>query len=314
MRTMGLVVAGVLLAGVLAGAMHFDDWYLAVTLESVPGTDPALNTAFLDGCPAPSKDGLILYLASNRPGGQGGIDIWAAHRESADDPWGAPVNLGAPINTPADEFCPTPLTDGHTLLFVSTKAGGCGGSDIYVSRQHVKRGWSEPAHLDCAINSPGDEASPFFAAEDGGGTLYFSSTRAGGYAQEAVGVAPDADIYASPVSPEGVVGTPELVPGVNTAANDFRPNLRRDALEMFFDSNRAGGFGGLDVWSATRETISDPWSVPINLGPNVNSSANETRPFLSWGGTTLYFGTTRQGVEGVSDIFFTTRTKVAGRP
>jgi hypothetical protein len=83
---------------------------------------------------------------------------------------------------------------------------------------------------------------------------------------------------------------------------------------MFFDSNRAGGFGGLDVWSATRETISDPWSVPINLGPNVNSSANETRPFLSWGGTTLYFGTTRQGVEGVSDIFFTTRTKVAGRP
>jgi hypothetical protein len=51
-------------------------------------------------------------MASNRPGGQGGLDIWAAYRDSADDPFGAPVNLGSPINTAADEFCPTPLTNG----------------------------------------------------------------------------------------------------------------------------------------------------------------------------------------------------------
>ena len=158
MRTIGMVAVAVLLAGVLAGAMQFEDWSQAVSLESVPGTDPALNTVSQDGCPAPSKDGLTLYMASNRPGGQGGLDIWAAHRESADDPFGAPVNLGPPVNTAADEFCPTPLTNGHDLLFVSTKAGGCGGSDIYVARNHVKRGWSKPEHLDCTVNSAGDEA------------------------------------------------------------------------------------------------------------------------------------------------------------
>jgi hypothetical protein len=305
-----MVAAGVLLAGVLAGAMQFEDWSQAVSLESVPGTDSALNTAAQDGCPAPSKDGLTLYMASNRPGGQGGLDIWAAYRESADDPFGAPVNLGAPINTAADEFCPTPLTDGHTLLFVSTKAGGCGGSDIYVARHHVKRGWAEPEHLDCTVNSAGDEASPFFVAEENDGALYFSSTRAGGFVAEAPGaVTGDADIYASAVSAEGVVSAPALVPG----ANDFRPNVRRDALEMFFDSNRGGGIGGLDIWSATRLTTSDPWSAPVNLGPSVNSIANETRPYLSWGGTTLYFGTTRVGVEGAGDIFFSTRTKVTGQ-
>jgi hypothetical protein len=309
-----MVAVAVLLAGVLAGAMQFEDWSQAVSLESVPGTDPALNTVSQDGCPAPSKDGLALYMASNRPGGQGGLDIWAAHRESADDPFGAPVNLGPPVNTAADEFCPTPLINGHDLLFVSTKAGGCGGSDIYVTREHVTRGWAVPEHLDCTVNSAGDEASPFFVAEEDGGALYFSSTRAGGFVAEAPGaVTGDADIYASPVSAEGVVAAPALVPGLNTPANDFRPSVRRDALEMFFDSNRGGGIGGLDIWSATREATSDAWSTPVNLGGNVNSAANETRPYLSWGGTTLYFGTTRAGVEGSGDIFFTTRTKVTGR-
>lgn len=49
------------------------------------------------------------------------------------------------------------------------------------------------------------------------------------------------------------------------------------------------------------------WSTPVNLGPNVNSAANETRPSLSWDAKTLIFGTTRPGVEGVSDIYYSTR-------
>ena len=314
MRTKGIVAICVLLAGTVAGAMQFNDWSPAVSLESVAGTDPALNTTFQDGCPAPSKDGLTLYMASNRPGGQGGLDIWAAHRDSADDPFDAPVNLGPPINTAADEFCPTPLINGHTLLFVSTKAGGCGGSDIYIAREHPKKGWEIPEHLGCGVNSAGDEASPFYVPEEGNGVLYFSSTKAGGFAADAPGaITGDADIYLSPVSAEGIVGAPSLVSGVNTSASDFRPHVRRDALEIFFDSNRGGGFGGLDVWSATRESTTDPWSVPVNLGANVNSLGNESRPFLSWGATTLYFGTTRAGVEGSGDIFFSTRTKVTGQ-
>jgi hypothetical protein len=311
MRTRGVgVLICLFLAGGAAGAMHFTEWSWSVSLESIPGTDPAINTTFNDGCPAPSKDGLALYMASNRPSGQGGLDIWVAYRDSADDPFGPPVNLGAPINTAADEFCPTPLTNGKALLFVSTKAGGCGGSDIYITREHVKKGWATPEHLGCGVNSAGDEASPFFVAEEGDGALYFSSTRAGGFAADAPGaVVGDADIYASPVSADGTVGAPALVPGVNSASNDFRPHVRRDALEIFFDSNRGGGFGGLDVWSATRDAAGDAWSLPTNVGPNINSSGNETRPYLSWGATTLYFGTTRTGVEGQGDIFVSTRQK-----
>ena len=63
-----------------------------------------------------------------------------------------------------------------------------------------------------------------------------------------------------------------------------------------------------DLYAATRATTSDSWSTPVNLGPNVNSALGaETRPSLSWDGTTLYFGSTRPGGEGNADHCVTTR-------
>jgi Tol biopolymer transport system component len=105
-------------------------------------------------------------------------------------------------------------------------------------------------------------------------------------------------------------GPAELVPVVNSDANDMQPYISRDGREIVFASDRSGGEGSFDIWSASREAITDPWSVPVNLGPNVNSAASETRPSLSWDGTMLLFGTTRPGVDGVSDIFYATRQRL----
>ena len=126
--------------------------------------------------------------------------------------------------------------------------------------------------------------------------LYFSSTRLGGLG----------DIYVSAFDGASF-GPPALVPGLNSPQDDFRPNLRRDGLEVFLDSNRPGGLGGLDLWTSTRPTIRDPWSMPTNLGSDVNSAANDLRPSLSWDGTTLYFGSVRAGGEGSQDVYVTTR-------
>ena len=100
---------------------------------------------------------------------------------------------------------------------------------------------------------------------------------------------------------------------LNTAAADGQPNVRRDGLEIFFFSNRAGAAGN-DIYAATRASTADAWSTPVNLGPNVNSAASETRPSLSWDGTTLYFGSTRTGggAEGDSDHYVTTRERLTG--
>jgi len=162
------------------------------------------------------------------------------------------------------------------------------------------------------VNSPADEASPILMDyENGKRELYFSSTRPGGFATDSPGAATgDSDIYVSAVRPNGSVATPVLALGVNTSANDARPNIRRDGLEIVFDSDRTGGFGGLDIWTANRSDVSDAWSVPENAGANINSNLGETRPFLSWDRKTLYFGTARAGVEGAADIFYSTRQRV----
>jgi Tol biopolymer transport system component len=97
----------------------------------------------------------------------------------------------------------------------------------------------------------------------------------------------------------------------DAAANDIQPNIRKDGLEIVFSSNRVGGAGGQDIWVSTRGDTSDPWSAPINLGSAVNTPASESRPSLSWHGEQLLFGRA-PGPEGGSDIYVTTRAKLAG--
>ncbi|MDQ3548797.1 MAG: hypothetical protein M3439_08250 [Chloroflexota bacterium] len=306
------LVASALSSVALAAPGEFEEWSVAQRVESIPGTDPSFNGPAIDGCPFVSSNGKSFFMASNREGGLGGIDIWVSMRDNVNDPWGAPVNVGAPLNSAANDFCPTPARGGHLFYFVSNRDGGCGGDDIYVTR--LKRdgrsyGWGTPENLGCDVNSAANEASPMPIRERGSGpVLYFSSNRLGGFATEpADATIGDSDIYVSR-SHGGVFGPAELVLGVNSASEDGHPNISRDGTEMFFFSTQPGTLGMADIYWSTRSNTSDTWSTPVNLGPNVNSADAETRPSLSWDGTTLYFGSTRPGGEGASDIYVTTRS------
>lgn len=288
----------------LAMATAFDaSWSAAENLElSVPGADEGFNTSSAEGCPFVSRDGKSFYIASNRPGTMGGQDIWVSTRASTDEPWGEPVNVGAPVNSAANDYCPTLDRDGHRFFFVSTRViegVSCGAGDIYETRLLSDGTYAEPKNLGCDVNSEYDEFSPFPLPEAGSApVLYFSSKRPG------VGGMPG-DIYRSE-SHGGVFGPAELVRGVNSDADDGMPNVRRDGLEMFFYSTRtdlANAQGGPDLYSSTRASTSEDWSQPVNLGPQVNGPGGDTRPSLSWDGRTLYFGSVRDGVEGASDIY-----------
>jgi Tol biopolymer transport system component len=291
-RLIGTAAGGglVLATTAVVAAMSFGPWSVAASAESVPGTSGNLNTAALEGCPFASQRGDVLYFASNRAGGLGGLDIWYSLRNES-GAWGDPVNF-AEVNSSANELCPMAHRNGRTFLFVSARAGGCGGDDLYMTRRHETRGWGAPANLGCTVNSAANEASPSLLETE----LYFSSTRAGGLG----------DIYVNPF--DGIsFGATALATGLNSAQDDFRPNLRRDGLEIFFDSNRSGGIGGLDLWTSTRASTTDPWSTPTNLGAGVNSAVNDLRASLSWDGTTLYFGSVRAGGEGSQDLYVITR-------
>lgn len=161
------------------------------------------------------------------------------------------------------------------------------------------------------IHTTADEQQPDpFEDENGTNLLYYSAGPGG------------AAIYVSTRSPDGTYGPGTPVAELNTSFIERQPAIRRDGLEMFFASDRpgAGASGGLDLWTATRATTSDPWSTPVNLGPVANSALIDARPALSFDGTTLYFQSTRPGAVGCSsatgpcvfDLWVTTRTKVRG--
>jgi Tol biopolymer transport system component len=295
MRVIGRLIATVSGAGLalamsgIVAAMTFGPWSAVTSAESIPGTSGNLNTAALEGCPFVAQRGGVLYFASTRAGGMGGLDIWYSVRNESGG-WGDPVNF-AEVNSPANELCPMAHRNGKTFMFVSNRPDGCGGDDLYMTRRHQTRGWAAAVNLGCTVNSAANEASPSLIETE----LYFSSTRAAG-----------GDIYVSSFDGSSF-GAPALVLGLSSAQDDFRPNLRRDGLEIFFDSNRSGGIGGLDLWTSTRASTADPWSTPTNLGADVNSSANDLRASLSWDGTTLYFGSLRAGGEGSQDLYVATR-------
>ncbi|MCA6363591.1 MAG: OmpA family protein [Bacteroidetes bacterium] len=136
-----------------------------------------------DSQPTVSADGNIIYFASNRPGGQGGIDIWMTQKDASGQ-WGVPVNLGPTINTERDEKSPFIHSDSQTLYFSSQGHPGMGGYDVFFARQDEKGNWKTPVNIGIPINTENDELG-FFVSTDGQ-TAFFNTNNmlpgsAGGY-------------------------------------------------------------------------------------------------------------------------------------
>jgi WD40-like Beta Propeller Repeat len=249
---------------------------------SVPVLDEA--NSVLGGCPIESRDGLAIYTASTREEGSDDLDIWANVRADLHSPFGEAHKLPEPVNGDANDFCPSPL-EGPYLLFVSTRDGGCGKGDIYLSRQLPWGGYSDPINLGCAEtgdgpNSKETEYSPGIVQTWRGTFLYYSTDIGG-----------DQDIYVSRMRRDGSFGPGHPVLGLNTSDDDRMPTVSRDGLEIVFSSNRASwgggnsaGAPGQDVYYAKRKTVWHPWSDPVNLSvtvPFATEAMDETRASFS---------------------------------
>ncbi len=129
-----------------------------------------MNTAAWESQPSLSADGKKLYFSSNRPGGLGGKDIWVSVKNNR-GLFGAPKNLGAPINSPGDELTPFIHADSETLYFTSDGHPGLGKTDLFLS--HRREGeWSEPMNMGTPINTPLAEGA--LALSIDGSTAYFT--------------------------------------------------------------------------------------------------------------------------------------------
>ena len=306
--TLVSLVALALLAPPAAASPQWSDWSAPDWLGAT------INSSAEDAGPAVSKDGLAFYFYSTRAGGVGGEDIYVSHRASTDAPWGAPVNLGTPINTTANERVPAFSRDGHWMFFASNRSGGVGGLDIWSSyRLHTHEdfgefGWQTPKPV-VGVNSPFNEAGPSYFQDDetSAAFLYFNSNKPGGLGS--------ADIYVAVQQPDGSFGAVANVTSLNSPFFDARATISHDGLEVIFSSNRATGslLGQLDLWSATRESTSGAWSTPTSL-TTLNTSEADYTPYLSADRQVLYFASERSGGLGAGDIWVSTRTKASGKP
>jgi len=152
-----------------------DAWCTAMSLGEM------VNTTAHEDEPAISSDGLSLYFSSNRPGGQGGTDVWVTTRPKKQDAWSDPVNLGPTVNCSNDDFAPSITSDGLTLIFSSTRPGMYSNyADLWMTKRRTNaEPWGEPINLGPYINT--DDVDYADISPDGRTLFLTCFKRAEGY-------------------------------------------------------------------------------------------------------------------------------------
>ncbi len=256
---------------------------------------PAINPVH-ESISCLSSDGLEIYFMSDRPGGHGGFDLWVLKRDSIEDDWGLPENLGPNVNSSKTESGGSISSDGLTFYFWSNAPGGYGGADLYTTTRATRSDpWSEAVNLGPTVNGSAEDMGPVISHD--GLELYFISWRSNGYGL--------ADTYVTRrATTNDPWGEPEnLGSAVNSPYQDLVFSISPDGLLLLLCDNvpelgtppRPGGYGGNDMWMTRRASLSDPWQVPVNLGPKVNTATHELCPLISPDGSTLYFSTAQSG-------------------
>jgi beta-lactamase regulating signal transducer with metallopeptidase domain len=302
-KTSRLRWAGAILLLVIIACVVLTNAYVAMaefTFGTVTNLGPVVNSSSDEGGISMSADGLELYFNCDRPGGQGFLDLWVTTRETKNDIWGDPVNLGALVNTSAYDVAPSISTDGLELYYASSRSDGIGFIDLWVTRRATAADpWEEPVNLGPTVNNSGMDIGPSISVN--GLELFFCSNRPGGYGGD--------DIWVTTRSSFSEAwGTPvNLGDVVNSSAHDNSPCISPDGLSLFFESMRSGGYGEWDLWVTKRASLSEPWGVPLNLGPAINTAASEDVAGISPDGHELYFSdypVPRPGGYGKSDIWY----------
>ena len=288
-----------IVSGLLADRFASSGWSEPVNLG------PVINSSAVEANAGLSSDAHTLFFVSTRAGGLGNLDIWMSHRRCLACDWEAPVNLGAAINSDAIDAAPTMSEDGRLLFFYSTRAGGFGIGDVYVSHR-VSTGadgdvWGPPVNLGPDVNTAANEQGSFYVHEPGepSAFVYFNRPTAGG----------SLDIYRVAVSNDGdALGPAVLVAELSDpTATDQKVAVSTDGHELLLSSMRAGGFGNFDIWRFTRQSAQDPWSNPTHLDAPINTPDLDSQPALSRDGRTLIFTSIRPGGFGVQDLWMSTR-------
>jgi len=207
------------------------------------------------------------------------------------------TNLGPEVNSIYSEHSPVISGDEGTLIFTSKREGNTGSrmtddgqyfEDIYISTFDGKK-YSQAKQISTSINTPGHDASIGLSFD--GSKLFIYRDDNG-----------DGNIYMS-IRTGDDWGVPEKMPSViDSKYRETHASMSLDQSEIYFTSNRKGGYGGLDIYRV-RRLPNGNWSKAQNLGPDINTPYDEEGPYLHPDGTSLYFASKGHNTMGGYDIF-----------
>lgn len=209
----------------------------------------------------------------------------------------APVNLGDSVNTRDLEYFPTLTIDGKKLIF-TRRIGN--NEDFYVSDK-IPDGWSRAVPLPGNINSQEYNEGAETISQNGRWLIFTGCNFPEGFGS--------CDLYISYLTKTGWSKPQNLGRNINSDFWESTPSLSPDKRALYFSSNRPGGYGGKDIWVSYRDERG-AWGIPYNLGPEINTSGDESTPFIHADNQTLYFNST--GLPGYSekpDLFVTRKQK-----
>ncbi len=213
--------------------------------------DGDINLEPRKGAITVSQDGDWLFFAAEIAGaGIGGFDIYKSVYTPTG--WSEQENLGDSINTDFWESSPAISPDKRALYFSSTRPGGYGGADLYVSYLKPNGRWTEAVNMGPTINTAGDEMAPFIHADNQ--TLYFTSDGLPGYG--------GSDLFVLKKLPNGQWGIPENMGyPINTIENEGSLAVAADGYTAYYASDREDSRGGLDIYSFTLPTHARPFKT-----------------------------------------------------
>jgi len=198
-----------------------------------------VNTNFNEGAQCISQDGQwIIFTGCNYPEGQGSCDLYISFKTK--NGWSEAENLGPMVNTDFWESSPSLSPDKRDLYFASATGGGFGGRDIWVTHRLLTGKWSRPENLGAAVNTSADESCPFMHADNQ--TLYFNSNGRPGYGSTDL-------FFTKKISDTSWLEAENLGYPINTIDDEGSLIVAADAKTAYYASDKAGGKGGLDLYS-----------------------------------------------------------------
>jgi outer membrane protein OmpA-like peptidoglycan-associated protein/tetratricopeptide (TPR) repeat protein len=203
----------------------------------------------------------------------------------------SPQNMGGNINTKESEYFPSLTIDGKELVF--TRRVNNFNEDFYISHQNAGE-WDMAKPMPGNVNTEQNEGAQNIS-QDGQFLVFTGCNRPGGFGS--------CDIYISYNTPNGWSEAINLGGKINSEQWESQPCLSPDRRDLYFASKRIGGYGGSDIY-VSHLMPNGKWGEAENMGAGINTSGDESCPFIHADNQTLYFNSNGLQGYGGNDLFY----------